>query len=303
MDTITRQIYFFKVQAQNCTFNDILDEISSLPIEEQGTEEDPNHWLFSEIDIRKGVYYGKICEWRGTDFPYTATIDELQIQPLKLPKKDGLVEVTHFVYFPEYKILALEYNHQGPRVASLAKHVNSKINNIGAENPKFADFIPLFDPDTLQQLARVKEVRMISMMVPKKHIDSVIDLDPNLHNAFKSAARVGELEEVEIILRPAPRGRSPIFSKKEVGKLVGQLQDFGKKHHFGDVFDNFKIKGLDSASGKYREFDMLKDKCISEVRTVKQNSGRAVDSDDLFEGILETYTQKHDDLARIANYG
>jgi len=115
------------------------------------------------------------------------------IHPLHLDSKDGLVEVTHFVYFPEYEVLAVEYNYQGPRAGSLSEHINNKLNNVGASAAKarFVVFDPLVDPDTLKQLGKMKEVRVMSMMIPRKHIDAVLDLDKNLHAAFEAAANVG----------------------------------------------------------------------------------------------------------------
>jgi hypothetical protein len=304
MDTITRQIYFFKARAQNASFGDILTELSSLPLEDKCSGDGDNRKVFCEVEEQKGIYLGKICLWRSNDFPSIATIDELVIHPLHLGSKDGLVEVTHFVYFPEYEVLAVEYNYQGPRAGSLSVHINNKLNNVGAsaEKARFVVFDPLFDPDTLQQLSRMKEVRVMSMMIPRKHIDAVLDLDKNLHTAFEAAGNVGEGEEIEIVLRPVPKGRKPLYSKDGMTDFVGMMKNFAKKHHFGEVFHNFTVKALDGATGKYREFDMLRDKCISEVRTVKQNSGRAVDGADLFEKIKDAYMQKRTELERIAKY-
>ena len=302
MDTITRQIYFYKVNAQNAPFTEILDEIAVLPMEDRCSGSNEDRQAFCEIKTAKGIYYGKICLWRSSDFPSVATIDELVIHPLHLDSKDGLVEVTHFVYFSEYDILAIEYNFQGPRTGSLSEHINKKLNNIGVKNPRFVVFDPLFDLDTLQQLSKMKEVRSMSMMIPKQHIDAVRDLDSNLHDAFVAASNVGEMQEIEMVLRPVPNGRKSLFSIDSAPILINKLKNFGKKHHFGEVFDNFKIKALDSTTGKFREFDMLKDKCVSEVRTVKQNSGRAVESEDIFEKIVHAYTEKQSELERIAKY-
>ncbi len=304
METITRQIYFFKVHAQNSTFGEILDEVMALPVEEKCSEQGDDRKTFCDLSKKKGVYSGKVCAWRSSDFPSVASTDELNIYPLHLNVKDGLVEITHFIYFPEYDVLAIEYNYQGPRNGSLADHINNKLNNVGrpADQARFVVFEPLYDRDTLQQLDRMAEIRLVSMMVSKKHIEAIADLDHNLYVGFKSAAKVGESQEVEIILRPVPNGRKPVFSKDSLTSIVDQIKSFGKKHHINEVFDSFKMNALDTRTAKYHEFDMLKDKCVSEVKTMKQNSGRAVDSDDIFEKMTEAYIKNRDDLGRIANF-
>ncbi len=299
METLTRHIYFYQANPQNASFKEIIDELVLLPDDDKYSEYSDGQRAFCLLEQENnGIIKGRLCSWRDSDFPFKSTIGNLEIEPLELAEDDGLVEITHFVYFPEKDILGLEYNYQGPRIGKLADHINKKLNAVGVEKPRFVDFTPLFDSNTLKQLDKMGEIRAISLMVPKNHLDSIKDLDANIHGALSSAMNFGELEEVELVLRPKKNGRKPILKKPK--EFIGRLRKLATAEHLSKIFDELKIKAYDTSLNSYREFDLLKDKMVSEVSAVKLNDGKGVDSADMFQKIQLSYKAKRDDLIRVA---
>lgn len=300
METLTRQIYFYQAHPQNASFQEIINELGLLADDDKCSKYNDGQQAFCLLEQGKGgVIKGRLCAWRNSDFPFKSTIDDLEIVPLKLAENDGLVEITHFVYFPEKDILGLEYNYQGPRIGKLTDHINKKLNAVGVEKPRFVDFTPLFDSNTLKQLDKMGEIRAISLMVPKNHLDSIKGLDANIHGALSSAMNFGELEEVELVLRPKKNGRKPILKKPK--EFIERLRKLATTEHLSKIFDELKIKAYDTSQNSYREFDLLKDKMVSEVSAIKLNEGKGVDSEDMFQKIELSYKTKHDDLIRVAH--
>ncbi len=286
MDTVKRQVYFYQIAVMNGGFNDVLLQIQALVKDDIFWEPEENKKIFCTlIDKGKGVVYGSLHEWRANDFPSVASTDDTVVRPLKLGKKEGLVTTTHFVYFPEKEIIAMEYNFYGPRIGTLNKYLNEKMDNVGVKNPLFLTFTALFSKDAVRQINRMGDITSISLMVRKNHIDSIKNFDDTIFSSLKTAAGFGDLEEIELVLRPKKRGRNPILKGKERKSFLSRLKGYAQKNYPGEEFDRFNIKAWDSQTGKVTEFDLLKDKMVYEVRTTKLNSARSVDPEDMFKNI------------------
>lgn|GEM_PF-6576998 len=300
MDTVTRQVYFYQTAVMNGGFKDVFTQIAALAGDEVFWEPEENKKIFCSLkDVGKEVVHGSLYEWRANDFPSVASTDDTVVRPLKLGKKEGLVTTTHFVYFPEKDILAMEYNFYGPRIGTLNKYLNEKMNNVGVKNPLFLTFTALFSKDAVRQINRMGDITSISMMVHKNHIDSIKNFDDTIFSSLKTAAAFGDLEEIELVLRPKKRGRNPILKGKERKSFLNRLKAYAKQNYPGEQFDRFNIKAWDSQTSKVTEFDLLKDKMVYEVRTTKLNSARGVDPEDMFKNIKSAYKKKHSDLLAL----
>jgi hypothetical protein len=286
----------------NGTFVDVVKELSSLDQKDIFWERERDRKIFCTVkDTGKGVIYGSLYEWRGSDFPSVASVDDTKVHPLKLKDSEGLVIPTHFVYFPEKGIVAMEYNFYGPRIGTLAKYLNEKMENvnIGVKNPLFLYFNILFNKDALRQISRMGDITSISLMVHKNHVDSIKNLDSNLYSSLRTASSFGDLEEIELVLRPKKNGRKPILKGTERKTFLKNLKGYVGRFYPGEQFDRFNIKAWDSQTQKIQDFDLLKDKMVYEVRTTKLNNAREVDPKDMFENICAAYKKKRGDLLSI----
>jgi hypothetical protein len=300
MDTIKRQVYFFQTAVMNGGFVDVLSQVQSLNGDAVFWEPESNKKIFCNMkDVGKGVVHGSLHEWRANDFPSVASTDDTVVRPLKLGKKEGLVTTTHFIYFPEKEILAMEYNFYGPRIGTLNKYINEKIDNVGVKNPLFLTFTALFNKDAVRQINRMGDITSVSIMVHKNHIQSIKNIDKTIFASLSAASGFGDLEEIELVLRPKKRGRSAILKGDERKSFLKRLKDYAQQNYPGNQFDRLNIKAWDSQTGKITEFDLLKDKMVYEVQTTKLNNARGVDPEDMFKNIQAAYKKKRADLLAL----
>lgn len=301
MDTVKRQVYFYQTAVMNGGFKEVFSQIQGLNKNDVfwDSEDNKKIWCSLHDSGGKGVVNGSLYEWRANDFPSVASTDDTVVRPLKLGKKEGLVTTTHFIYFPEKEILAMEYNFYGPRIGTLNKYLNEKMDNIGVKNPLFLTFTALFNKDAVRQINRMGDITSISIMVQKNHINSVNNFDKTIFASLKAAADFGDLEEIELVLRPKKRGRTAILKGDERKSFLKRLKGYAQKNYPGDQFDRFNIKAWDVQTGKITDFDLLKDKMVYEVRTTKLNSARGVDPDDMFKNIKAAYKKKRSDLLSL----
>ncbi|PLS80774.1 hypothetical protein CYG49_04070, partial [Candidatus Saccharibacteria bacterium] len=133
--TLQRKIYFLKVLSEGRSFDEILSAIDELDGDDMySREEGRDERLFlRSFEQKNDMYRGSIARLRLNGLPSLGQLHARDTRLLQVAEDEGLVETTHFIFFKTSGILAIEYNHYGPRASALDSHLNAKANLLFGE--------------------------------------------------------------------------------------------------------------------------------------------------------------------------
>jgi hypothetical protein len=214
------------------------------------------------------------------------------VSPLSVPANAGLVEIIHVCFFPK-NIVGFDANFYGPRLPRLARYINRVASGSG---PK-VNFNPLLRQDALNELAG-KDLRVFSMRIKRSEIDTIKQIDESLGDAFEATDKVGQADEVQIILRPKP------YSRDNLGKkLMDATRKLAKRSDIAGIASEFKVDVLEPGKAS-QTIDLLGDAFIADTRILRQSSqGRALEPKDAFAKIREAYEDRRQELEEAAALG
>ena len=213
------------------------------------------------------------------------------IEPLAIPQAAGLVEQVHVVFFPNH-IVGAEFNFYGPRLSRLERYFAIRADGVCPP----VRFEPLLRQDVTEQLNRLGDLRLFHLKIHASYANVIAEADEDLGSAFKAAARAGQAEELEIILRPQAHSRG-ILSEG----LLQTARWLGRRRDLREEASRFIVKGLDSQIDRVDEVDILKDQLISRKRIVLDDKRtRALDSESAYAAIEESYTELRAELTAAA---
>ena len=297
MQSITREIYFFRVHAEDkdgkpVSFNPkpALRYIKRLKCKRRGGR----YWDQGEsvtccwpdrFSPRAALRLGTI---RRRDLPQKEVGGVLK--SLGIPPRAGLAELTHIVFF-EDGVVGCDFNYFGPRVTKLADYLRQKAPERLV--PKHLSFEALLRNDAADHLQKAGNIKLFRLKIRSSMVRDVERANRSLGEAFRVAMRAGRAEEAEIILRPKPRS-SDGLSGQVVGiarRLVGKeaLREGGAKVSAEAVNDrNERIK-----------LDLLSDKLIAKRPIPRQdNRTLALNRKEAYEAIVDAYKELKDEFPR-----
>ena len=288
MQSITREIYFFRVHAEDkdgkpVSFNPkpALRYIKRLKCKRRGGR----YWDQGEsvtccwpdrFSPRAALRLGTI---RRRDLPQKEVGGVLK--SLGIPPRAGLAELTHIVFF-EDGIVGCDFNYFGPRVTKLADYLREKVP--ASLVPAHLSFEPLLRNDAADHLQQAGHIKLFRLKVRSSMVRDVERASQSLGEALRVAMGAGEAEEAEIILRPKPRSAEGLSSKvvKIARRLIRKraLREGGAKVSAEAVNDqNERIK-----------LDLLSDKLIAKRRILRQdNRTRALNRIAAYEAIKSAH--------------
>ncbi len=296
--TTERKIHFVKIVSSRYAFEDVLTEVDGISgagiysfLHGQG-----GGTFLRSLEKQNDMYKGIISRLRMDGLPSLGTEGERLTQNLALADNQGLVESTHFIYFKDSYILALEFNHLGPRASTLEWHLIGKMNDLHGE-PLELEMQQIFDENTLQVLNDNSEIRLIQMAVPKEKIVNLAEFDPSIHAAFQNAANFNRAGKVEISLRfvsskrnKAPPGNTILDKLRHVSGTPA------------DTFSKLKVSVKPSPEDHIEVIDLLQNKLVVKVELPRTGRAREIDSAQMFEQLQQAYQSQSKTLKRLSEY-
>lgn len=140
--------------------------------------------------------------------------------PIDLLDDEGINEMTHFVYWPDGQVIAIEYNHHGPKVTHILKIVNDLYKQHYDEDAQRSgvDFLPANEARRILDGA-------IGVRKATFEIQNVRTKDRSampFGDAIKDIAQGTETQTVIITLAPEKHGKSWIMQPRQaIQKLLG----------------------------------------------------------------------------------
>ena len=296
MGEVRRKINFLKVQSEGDDFGDLLNEVNAISGPEMYSFIDGSGGgiFLKSLDDSSDMCSGVVARLRMSDLPSLGRQNMRATEQLALAEDQGLVECTHFIYFKRSGILAMEYNHHGPRASTLEWHVIGKINGLRGEPAGFS-FQYIFDRGTFDALSQSSEVKLLQMAVPKEKIQSLAAFDASIHAAFENAAVFGNEGKVELILR-MPRSSGSGISGSSLLNKIRSLPGIPK-----DTFSTLKVK-VKPADDRMQALDLLEGKFVVNVSVETVGRSNELNSRRIFREIREAYQLQRENLIEMAEY-
>ncbi len=311
MKEIPRKIHFFQIAWRTVdgqtipkrhnffmkVINEVLDNNEKKVF--QKSETSGLFYLFerdkiSSISSTNNIFLGKISEIRTMDLPLKFDLTKFIASGLEFKKYEGLYEPTHFAVF-DGSIIGSEYNHYGPRMP-YALHII--INNYLSENPiddvERIEIKPILRQEIYEALSKFEEIRAVTIKIATDYARLLMAEDPNFEKLFSAAELVEDMYLTIGFSSGRKRSRGNIFND-----VVSSLTKiFSRDDYKGKVF-TLKIKGRE-AGGPMQEINLLNQIMLVEEKVAKLNSRtKAIDSQDMFRAIVESYKSLKSELERF----
>lgn len=250
-----------------------------------------------------------LCCWvRRADFPQKFRFGHIRrtglplvekrgghLDDLEIPDDSGLVEVIHVVMF-EGGIVGADFNFYGPRVGRLGQYLNTKCR--GLCDP--VAFEPLLRLDVMAALRRLRTIRLFRLKIRSSFAPNIVAVSEDLASVFEAASRVGEAEEVDLVLTPRKHSRG--------GKLSDGLSRIAQRlagdPDLPEAASIFKVGGFRTDTGEPEEVDILRDLLVAEEQIMRHTErGRSLDERSAYEAIMKAYAGLESELSKAPSVG
>jgi hypothetical protein len=210
---------------------------------------------------------------------------------LEIPATSGIAEQVHIVVFRKM-IVGAEFNFYGPRPSRLGDYLMAK----GGKLCPGLSLEPLLRRDVTAQLNRLTNLRLMRLKIRSSYATTIQQIDQGLGGAFAGAARAGEADEVELILKREGRSRQSLASN-----LLETVKRLAGRRDIRSEALGFQVKGVDRETGRVCVIDVLSDVLISKRQILRQGERtRALDRADAYRAIEDAYTELKGELVEAA---
>lgn len=300
-NTVRRTINFFRIQGwkfdqnnqwQQISLRSSFENINNMSFDLNGRYQSlptGDGIVMKDISFEGGNIQGKIGTRRLTNLPSEEIGgDELL---LELEENACLFEPVHFVLF-RTSVLAIEYNHYGPRPSTLKRYLQEK----GNSELERVELLPILRHDVANLLRQAGVVTLFEIAIQRDGINQVEELDSDLHSALNAAARTcSRAEQIEIVLRPKPHKRDSINLR-----FLNRIAQWISRPDNVHICKKLKIKAISDVTSRTAEYDLLSEKIVSKKTVAKENERyKRVDSEAMFRAIHEAYHDMYDEIQQI----
>lgn len=297
-ETVERKIYFYRANVgadeggRPLPFNptSALQQIDALPFSPTGRYLDEGESrICCWVDRAAPHQHFRLGQIRRSGLPLL----ELQgkLSDLVIPIDSGLAETIHIVVFGN-NIVGTDFNFHGPRISSLSRYFRKKGNGLFQE----LMFEPLLRQDVAAELDQLRDIRLFHLKIRAAYAASVAEADRDLGAAFEAAARAGNAEELEIVLRPRKHSRNPLADR-----MLRVAQDLIRRPDLRTEASKFLVKGINTNTDAIDAIDILSDQLIAREEIMRQTPrGRALDHVSAYEAVERAYGRFEDQLVLAA---
>ena len=284
MAEIERRIYFYQVVMDDdgeWRRADVLRAIEALQGDDRVMALGNDQWAWPLVDrIPRGRGSGRLRFFRDrrSNLPGMAT--GMQVRELPIPADAGLVEPTHIV-LGGGGIIAAEYNHQAPRIATqFARYLQTKLDlDLHIET--------YVQGSIVEQLERLDYITLFEASIAPTPglVDMLSDAGP-FGDAVETLASGSEGRRVYVRLSSGSENDTFTANAK---RFVRRMLPFIDEGHGPKVL---RVEGLDPVPGEIEVVDLLKQKLVR-VEDFEQPNARtkALDTSAAYEHIEQALAE------------
>jgi hypothetical protein len=173
--------------------------------------------LTNAHNLRHGVLY----MFKRDDWPMVHDFATGKISPLDLPNTAELAEPTYFAFCPR-NVLAVLYNHIGPKVGHLSRYLAEFYEDIDV------NFEPIVSLDVMKTIADAGEIRSIAITIPTAQLD-VFPQNDALMREVRTLANRSHAEKMELRWSIDARSRNWADRESFTGWGKGVVNRIGQR--------------------------------------------------------------------------
>lgn len=222
------KVLFFKlrvkddeIEDQTRSFEQTCAQIKKLPskkreytVPQAGPEEYIKLMSFEKMNDAAECYKGHFVKYRSGNL-VTGRDGDDKAEDYTLEDGRKPLEITHFIYIPKYHMLAVEYNHHGPKYSQFIWYINALQSVAQLDHIHYiAD--TLFHPDILSVVKNAKEIKMLELSTSRASIPEGKGLQ-RFKSVFSTLSHIGKAGRLTVTLN-ADRGES-IMSGEELASM------------------------------------------------------------------------------------
>lgn len=203
------------------------------------------------------------------------------LSDLDIAKNAGLVETVHIIFFPD-NIVGMDFNFYGPRMSRLGYYLHIK----GGQQTS-PEFNALLRKDVVAQLNYLSDIRLFDLKIQTSYVERVRQADADLGAAFDAARRLGDIEQLEVIMRPTKNGQYGMMDR-----LIGTAKRLAGYTDLRTEASRFILRGRREDSGRVEPIDLLRDHLIAKKWIVRMaGRSRALDKESAYDAIVTAYKE------------
>ena len=286
-------------------FNAFFSMIAKMASDKDGTryQEVMDAKVFMQdiiFDKDGSTISGKLRYVKMDVFPQLIDVVTDEITNIEARENQGIVETTHFIIgiSKTVKYLALEYNHDGAKIAEFLSYcekigtVKGVINNV--------NFTTLVRDEISTFENRMGFITAFSMRVHKNYIPQIESISPDAVTGLKMIESQFDAEYVEVNMRF--KAKKKVKSQNVEQPITQPIVEVFTKLRDAIIKDKNKTNLFDKLEAKARDyeknlrvslFDLLADKVTSEINVQKKPKQRVILSDDMFSKMKIEYINKN----------
>lgn len=279
---LVRSVYYYRTFAPegSIAFDKKLEKVyllSEATREYEHQEVTVNVSIFSKQTIHGKEVIAGIVRLLRYIAPSVGERGTNSSHPILLKDDEGVNEKTHFVYTPHNHVLAVEYNHHGPKVELLFKLVNQLYRENFDAGSKNNSYMYIAGGDAIRRLENAVGVRQIQF----EYVDEPSPTKESLPllAAGREALAIGA-HSFEMTLKPERGSKDFIMTPKAfLRKFLPALAAGGYK--------KMKVKIIENETGGVEEIDLVKDKLVKDFSAVILSDGtKEINSRLLLESMM-----------------
>lgn len=285
-----RKVLFFKlrvrdedIEDQDRSFEETCRKIMQLPAEKRqydlaGPEEYIKLMSFGKLSESADCYKGHFVKYRSGNL-VTGRDDTDNAEDYTLADGRKPLEITHFLYIPKYHMLAVEYNHHGPKYSQFVSYINALQLTAQMEHIYYvAD--TLFHPDTLSILQQAKEIKMLELSMSRANVVTGSGYE-FIKNSLKALVNIGRPGKLTVTLS-ADRGQSMMTGQELVN---GYLSSSGQLREY----ESAKVAVVMENGMETQLINLLQDKIDSTIKIPQDKI--IAESQQIFDELWKVYSQ------------
>lgn len=282
--SLKRTVYYYKVftPANSESFDKKIRKVCSLGVADREFAHlevtlniDTQMILIEDTSVLTGIVH-----LSRNDAPSIRRVGTTTSEPIPLEDDQAIDEKTHFVFLPESGILAVEYNHHGPKVRLILKIVNELYAVKFDKDSQDSSFMYLSAGDGWRRIADSGGIKYVMFEYMNVTPQTMPEEAP-YREAVKDLLSTGTPQTAQIILKAEKNSRDIIMSIKEfISKFRKGLND--------GQFNKFKVKIEENETGGTETIDLIKDKLVKDFSVVPLAEGtKEINSAFLLESMAQ----------------
>lgn len=212
-----------------------------------------------------------------------------KLTTLELQEDAGLIDICHVMIFAD-DFVAAEWNHEGPKLASLGLYLYEKGRLNAAPR-----FLPLLERDIVEVVRALDSVRVLEIDLPPDAAELAREADENFFTAIKAQEALGATKRVGMKLTAERSG-------EKLKTLAARFATIIKNRpHERERFKNLNVSGYQDGLSSQRFVDILESKMVSGETFIRASErSRSIKSADAYRVLQRAYEAQKEKLAQSA---